>query len=93
MTIIQYIIGFISFGLATVFLLAVLKVTFAKKSALRSARASSGTFKQAFSGDLKPLHDGKRDFRVSAGIALKTADGKKKWVPQGKLSSEALNSL
>ncbi|WP_145915698.1 hypothetical protein [Labrenzia sp. CP4] len=93
MDMIQYLGGVVLFVIATVFFLAVVRVTFGKRSALRSAKVSSNSLKQAITGDLKPLHDGRRDFRVAAGIALKEVDGKKKWVPQGKLSDEALNSI
>jgi len=53
-------------------------------------RRRAGSLGQTIRGDIRTTHDGRRDYRVSAGIAVDVR--KNEWMEQGKLSAEAISA-
>lgn len=51
-------------------------------------RSRTPSFLAALSGKIPTAHEGVRDFRVSAGIAIDLKTGT--WIEQGRLSDEAI---
>src|SRR5690349_8002815 len=52
-------------------------------------RRRSPSILKAVKGEIPTTHEGGRDYRVSAGIAV---NRKNEWVEQGRISSEALSA-
>ena len=53
-------------------------------------RRRTGSVMRAFRGEIPTMHDGTRDYRVSAGVAVDI--DKNEWVEQGRLSTEAISA-
>jgi hypothetical protein len=49
-----------------------------------------GSLRKTIRGEISTVHDGRRDYRISAGIAVDRKG--KKWVEQGRLSAEAISA-
>ncbi|MAU41314.1 MAG: hypothetical protein CMF31_06805 [Kordiimonas sp.] len=63
----------------------------ANKNDYELSRAITGTFQNAFRGEVDTFRDGKRDYRVSAGLIVDRKTNT--WKEQGKLSEEALDTI
>jgi len=82
------------------FLLAIVAV-FLLSNALRLMRSNNGeytrnrerapTLRDILKGTAKTKHDGVRDYRVTAGLAVNTKTNS--WELQGRLSEEAIDSV
>jgi hypothetical protein len=57
----------------------------------RNRARVKGSFSRIFFGTVPTFHDGVRDDKVSAGIALDRSANR--WVEQGRLSDEALEDV
>jgi hypothetical protein len=53
-------------------------------------RQRSISLRKALRGELSTVFDGRRDYRVSAGVAVDRS--KNEWVEQGRLSAEAITA-
>lgn len=71
-------------------LFAGLKLLFGDSEQYKRNRVRTSSFRRAITGCLPTMHEGGRDYRVSAGIAVNTKTGK--WVEQGRLSDEAVQA-
>ncbi|WP_152533276.1 MULTISPECIES: hypothetical protein [unclassified Labrenzia] len=93
MSIFQMLLAAIAPVVSLALLLIVWKVRFGKHPAVLAARKSAKSFRRTVTGDLEPVHDGRRDFRIAAGLAVQKSNKKKKWVSQGKISDETIHSI
>ncbi|WP_156912191.1 hypothetical protein [Citrifermentans bremense] len=57
----------------------------------RNAKNLSGSLSQVLRGKVTLYHDGVRDSRVKAGLAIDKR--RNKWVPHGALSRESIESV
>lgn len=57
----------------------------------KTTKNLAGNIQNAFKGNVKPYHDGVRDYRVKAGLAVDL--DRNVWVQQGAISKESLNSV
>ena len=53
-------------------------------------RERTQSFRKALRGEIDTTHDGSRDYRVSAGVAVDCKTNT--WVAQGRLSEEAISA-
>lgn len=74
-------------------LLTAIKVRFGNHAAVTAARKSANSVGNTIGGNLEPFHDGRRDFRIAAGLAIQKGKNGKKWVSQGKVSDETIHSI
>ena len=63
----------------------------ADKNAYDMNRELTGGFFKALFGRTKTFHEGTRDYRVKAGLAVYIR--KNEWVEQGTLSNESISSI
>ena len=79
-------------GIACVSLLKLALTIFrSDKSEYEINRSRSGSFFDPILGRVKTAHDGYRDFRVQAGLAVNTKSNE--WVEQGVLSEESVDMI
>jgi hypothetical protein len=64
------------------------RLWFGDPHAYKQNQIRTGTWKASVLGRVRPNFDGRRDYRVAAGIVYDTEE--KRWVEQGRLSSEAI---
>jgi hypothetical protein len=64
------------------------RLWFGDSHAYRQNQIRTGSWKASILGRVRPNFDGRRDYKVAAGIVFDTE--KKCWVEQGRLSAEAI---
>lgn len=73
------------------FLVIGIRLVKADKNDYNKNKDRSGRFSEAIFGKVQTVHDGMRDYRVRAGLAVDVR--KNQWIEQGTLSEEALDSV
>lgn len=76
---------------STILMMLSYKFLAANRTEYRLNRDSTGGLWNVLTGRVKRHPDGKRTYRVRAGIAIDTK--KNQWIEQGTLSEEAIDSL
>jgi len=85
------VVLFVGVVMSFVFFTLASKVAFASKGDYEINRRRSGGLFDPLFGRVKTSHDGYRDFRVCAGLAVDKKTNT--WVEQGILSDEAVDAV
>lgn len=90
-TIIKVAVFFVGCYFGFVFLVIGIRLAKADKGEYNKNRERTGSLMDVLLGKVHTIHDGRRDYRVRAGLAVDTKQNI--WVEQGVLSEEALDSV
>jgi len=79
-------------GIAAISLVTVgIRVMLSDSAEYKRNNDRYGSLTDAITGSVRGWHDGHRDYRVAAGLAVKTKSGQ--LIEQGRLSDEAIDAI